>query len=343
MESHNTSTRNHYDGINGLRAFSAIGIVLLHVFTNSGYDLSGFAFSSVVPSFANLVFLFMVISGFALCCGYYHKILNNEVSVGAFYSKRFTKIWPFFALLCVLEVIISPSRTALAEAFANLTLMFGLLPDPSLSVIGVGWFLGLAFVYYLAFPFICYLLSDRRRAWFSFGIALIFNFLCEHHFSVGRASFLYSAVFFLAGGLIFLHKDTLTGLAQKFRWLLLVLCITATALYYILGPSVPMMLVLCTLLLIYAMGITNKGLLNNPVTHFLSDISLELYLSHMVIYRVLEKLHILKLFGNGLLSYLFASACVLGGTILFALAAKWGLKKAGCVLRLLKTNKPKGE
>ena len=121
------------------------------------------------------------------------------------------------------------------------------------------------------------------------------------------------------------------------------LCIAATACYYILGPSVFVMLALSGLLLVYAMGITGKGILNNPVTRFLSDISLELYLSHMVIYRVLEKLHMLKLFGDGLLSYLFASAGVLCGTILFALAAKWGLKKTGCILQQLKSKKTKGE
>lgn len=335
-------TKKHYDGINGLRAFSAIGIVLMHVFANGSYGLDGFVFSSVVPSFTNLVFLFMVISGFALCCGYYHKIINNQIAIGAFYSKRFAKIWPFFALLCAMDLIISPSKAAVAEAFANLTLMFGLLPDPNLSVIGVGWFLGLVFVFYLAFPFICYLLSDKRRAWFSFGVALVFNLLCTYYFDVGRVNLLYSAVFFLAGGLIFLYREALTALAQKFRWLLLVLCIAATVCYYILGASVLTMLALSCLLLIYAMGITGKGLLNNPVTRFLSDISLEIYLSHMVIFRVLEKLKLLKLFGDGLLSYLFASVATVAGAVVFALAARWSLKTAGKLLQSA-TNKIKGE
>lgn len=328
--------RKHYSGINGLRAFSAVGIMLMHVLANGGYKLDGFVFSQLIPSFTNLVFLFMVISGFALCCGYYDKLLNNQITVGQFYSKRYAKIWPFFAMLCLLDLIISPSKTAFYEVFANLTLLFGLLPDPNLSVIGVGWFLGLIFVFYLAFPFFCYLLSDRRRAWFSFAVALVFSSLCESHFAVGRTNFLYSGVFFLAGGLIFLYRAPLEHFSQKFRWPLLAVCAAAAAGYYYLGASVPMLLVLSSLLLIYAMGITGQGILHNPLTRFLSDISMEFYLSHMVIYRVLEKLDLLKLFGNGLLSYLFASVCTLAGTILFAVTAKWGLGKAGTLLRQLK-------
>ena len=79
--------KKRYDAIDGLRAFSAIGIVIMHVLANGKYELSGFVFSSIIPSFTNLVFLFMVISGFAMCCGYYDKIINNELSVGQFSHK----------------------------------------------------------------------------------------------------------------------------------------------------------------------------------------------------------------------------------------------------------------
>ena len=37
----------------------------------------------------------MIISAFGMCCGYYNKIENNEISVNEFYKKRFQKILPF--------------------------------------------------------------------------------------------------------------------------------------------------------------------------------------------------------------------------------------------------------
>ena len=45
------------------------------------------------------------------------------------------------------------------------------------------------------------------------------------------------------------------------------------------------------------------GVLVNPVAKFLGGICFEIYLCHMVIYRVLEKLHLVHLFENGLLAH----------------------------------------
>ena len=52
----------------------------------------------------------MMVSGFGMCCGYYQKIVNQKISVEDFYKKRYIKIWPYFALLCALDFVISPSK-----------------------------------------------------------------------------------------------------------------------------------------------------------------------------------------------------------------------------------------
>ena len=58
----------------------------------------------------------------------------------------------------------SHSIEALYEGFADLTLMFGFLPNAgNISVIGVGWFLGLIFVFYICFPFYCVLIQNKRE------------------------------------------------------------------------------------------------------------------------------------------------------------------------------------
>ena len=154
--------KNHYNAIDGLRTYSAIGIVAMHVLANGNFNLGGFIFEKMIPSFTNLVFLFMVISAFSMCCGYYEKVISGKISIDKFYGKRYAKVWPFFALLCALELILFPSKNALYETFANLTLCFGFLPYHDINVIGVGWFLGLVFVFYLIFPFFSYLLLDKK-------------------------------------------------------------------------------------------------------------------------------------------------------------------------------------
>ena len=42
--------------------------------------------------------------------------------MGEFYSKRFIKIWPFFAFMSIVELCSSPSLGSLCEAFANMTM-----------------------------------------------------------------------------------------------------------------------------------------------------------------------------------------------------------------------------
>lgn len=323
MIKNQTPHKTRYDAINGLRTYSSIGIVLMHVLANGNYALSGFAFEQLIPSFTNLVFLFMVVSGFSMCCGYFHKILNNQISANEFYSKRYAKIWPFFALLCVLDLVISPSKNALYEVFANLTLCFGLLPNADISVIGVGWFLGLVFVFYLVFPYFCYLLSDKKRAWMSFAAALVFHYLCNVRFAAGRANIVYSAMFFVSGGMIFLYKETLREIAEKYRWLILMTILALSAVYYLVGSSGYVMLMLFGAMLIYALRDPEKTcFLSNPFTKFFSSISLEVYLSHMVVFRILEKLGMTKLFASDFLSYIVTSVGTIIGTVAFSLAAK---------------------
>ena len=205
METKHISQR--YRRIDGLRAFASIGIVLMHIQANADYQLTGIVAERVIPSFANLVFLFMIISGFSVCCGYYDNIVSGKMPLDVFYKKRFAKAWPLFAILCIIDLIVSPSLESLYEVLANLTLSFGFIPNHDIGVIGVGWFLGLVFVFYYLFPFFCYLLSDRKRAWISFCVTMLLNFLCVVYFEAGRTSIAYSAVFFMAGGMLDLYRD----------------------------------------------------------------------------------------------------------------------------------------
>ena len=86
-----------------------------------------------------------------------------DISVEDFYKKRYIKIWPYFALLCALDFVISPSKESLFEVFTNLTLCQGLLPNAKISVIGVSWTLAVIFVFYMLFPFCLLYTSPSPR------------------------------------------------------------------------------------------------------------------------------------------------------------------------------------
>ena len=245
---------DRYEGIDGLKAYAIIGIALMHVLANGEYGIGGFVFERLIPSFTNLVFLFMMVSGFGMCCGYYQKIVDQKISVEDFYKRRYIKIWPYFALLCVLDFVISPSKESVFEVFANLTLCQGLLPNAKISVIGVSWTLAVIFVFYMLFPFFCFLIGNKKRAWGVAVVALIFNWLCSSYFSAGRGNIVYDAIYFIAGGLVFLYRKELVEFSSKHKVIAGAILLIATVSYFAVGGYTLMMLFFCVAALIYTLG-----------------------------------------------------------------------------------------
>lgn len=246
--------KERYEGIDGLKAYAIIGIALMHVLANGEYEPGGFVFEQLIPAFTNLVFLFMMVSGFGMCCGYYQKIIDRKISMEEFYSKRYIKIWPYFALLCALDFVISPSKNSLYEVFANLTLCQGLLPNANISVIGVSWTLAVIFVFYMLFPFFCFLLGNKKRAWIVAVAALIFNFVSSNYFNAGRKNIVYDAIYFITGGLIFLYRKELAEFAQKHKMIAGAILLAATVAYFALGSTTVTMLLFCVATLVYTLG-----------------------------------------------------------------------------------------
>ena len=61
-----------------------------------------FVFERLIPSFTNLVFLFMMVNGFGMCCGYYQKIVDQKISVEDFYKETvYQNLAVFCIALCV--------------------------------------------------------------------------------------------------------------------------------------------------------------------------------------------------------------------------------------------------
>lgn len=323
-----------YTSIDGLRAFSAVGILLMHVRMENNYEIGGLLFDKIIPSFTHLTLLFMMISGFGMCCGYYEKIKENRISIVEFYSRRYQRIWPYFALLVIMDLLLGFRVETLMEAFADLTLVFALLPNFEMSVLGVGWTLGIIFLFYMLFPFFCFLLKDKKTAWFTFAVAVLYQVLCvvyfmdDAHVVTGfrvKLNFLFCAVYFVAGGLIYLYREWICKWVSRYWYLFLILCLAVwCGCYGIKLPSAYLglwYLLLFSLVLMLAIGTKGK-IFNNRVTRFLSNISMEIYLCHFGVLRVANKLKLTSLFGTGVWSYLFTTVFVLGGAIAFSVCVK---------------------
>lgn len=336
-----------YDSLNGMRAYAAIAILAMHVLENSEYTGIASIVSTKVDLLKWLIYLFMIISGFSLCCGYYERILHQSISIVEFYKKRYKKILPFFALLVFMDCMMNLSLNSVIEGIADITLVYALLPNASISVLGVGWFLGIVFLFYMIFPFYCFWMRSKKNAWLTFAVCVFYNlseqlyFLDSSHVVEGYQShtnFLFCSVFFCAGGLIYLYRNEFMVYVKKYRYgyLLVILLMTIASFYawpQISGLVEPFVcLIVFSLWIIYAISVESI-VLNNKWVTFISGISLEIYLCHMFVYRILEKMHILYILGRGYLAYVSMVFVTLFGSICVSLLSQKGIVKIESVVK----------
>ena len=308
-----------YRNIDALRSFGCLAIIAWHVKANTNFNGGGGVLTErIIPSFDYLVYLFMIISGFGMCNGYYQKLKDGNYDLNKFYSRRYKKTVPFFSILIIVNCILEFNRENIFEGLMEITMLFGFLPNNSLSVIGVAWTLGAIFAFYIIFPFVVFLLNDKRKGIISLIVTLGITYMCQSYFMTEkfvtsnftmRHSFLFCLPYFLSGGLIYLYRNELSATVNLHKRAVLLGCVIL-AVGYLLSPDeiggfdmiVPKTLILYSAMVCAVLGEQNKWL-SNRFTKFISEISMEMYLAHMVVFRVVEKLHIEKVCDNAILRY----------------------------------------
>ena len=215
------------------------------------------------------------------------------------------------------------------EVYANLTLCFNLLPNPKIEVIGVGWFLGIVFLFYMLFPFFVFMIDNKKRAWKSLILALGFVVIAMLYFytpefvdkNPGRKNIIFCAPLFISGGIMYLYREFINKFVNRYLWLVLFCCIFYTIAYFAFPLNgffhYIVELILFSFWLFYAIG-SKDFILNNRIVQYLSSISMEIYLAHMVIFRIVERLHIEKIISQPDLYYISMCVLVIGGVIVFA-------------------------
>ena len=343
--------RERYDGLDGLRTYAAICILMMHVKANMSFDINFYPLERLIDNMWRGVFLFMMISGFALCCGYYNKIIYNEISIVDFYKKRYKKILPFFSLLVLVDLFLSFSRDTLIEGLTDLTLVYSLLPNPNISVIGVGWTLGVIFLFYLLFPFFCFILRDKKSGVITLILSILVNYFCDIYFMKPpfvvdgykpETNILYCGIFFVFGGITYLFNGEIQSFMRKYKPIAFALSLLYTALYFFVivmrvisvsgFATTVMTAIMFWILLLFAISSRGK-ILSNPFTHFVSGLSLEIYLCHMVIFRLYEKAGIVKLCSKTTIGYIVVCLLTFVGALLFSKIAHDAIDKIRVAMR----------
>lgn len=125
-----------------------------------------------------------------------------------------------------------------------------------------------------------------------------------------RHSFLYCLPYFLIGGIVYLYKDEIERFVNQFKVITLCVVLALTVGYYItpdvinsINIVVIKTLILYTGWLSLALGYDNR-LMNNKFTNYISNLSMEMYLSHMVVFRIVEKIGVTERIESPIIRYM---------------------------------------
>lgn len=120
----------------------------------------------------------------------------------------------------------------------------------------------------------------------------------------------------MAGGLIFLYKEKIAAI----NWMVfLPITIVSVLGYYLHGGNIYACLAVSSVFVIQAISINLK---NNKWISFLSGLSMEVYLSHMVMFRLIELFKLNMLFGDGWVQYSITVILVFTSSIIFSFVIK---------------------
>lgn len=170
----------HLPVLTGLRGFAALWVYLYHVWGTSGHPQFILTIAAVTFDFTPPVSLggagvtiFFVLSGFLLALPFaeWQAGLRVRPPSGRYLLRRLLRVFPaYYAQLAVLLVIAVALRGTYAfpdmsSLLRHLTMLFIPPPWGITPLNGVWWTLPIEFSFYLALPFVAFLLKPGR--WFA--------------------------------------------------------------------------------------------------------------------------------------------------------------------------------
>jgi len=299
--------------LDSVRGIAITAVVLLHAFF---WQYSSFHFTGL-PRLCMLatapgwlgVNLFFVLSGF-LITGILLDSREKPQYFRRFYTRRALRILPaYYLLLILLALLHSASAAFLGLSFVylgNVTRLFGVFPD-----YGPLWSLAVEEHYYIFWPAVIYKLTRRRLAIVTIAICLLTPLLRAVFFRLGYTAGLGWYTWFVADGLatgsllaillrtavsrkmvallcgtLLLGGFTLAGIGRPFGLLTRERPLGAALQGTVIG-----IIFAGFLLLVLLLGTSaSRRYVNNSVLQFLGYISYGLYLVHLLVFRIYDKL-----------------------------------------------------
>ena len=169
--------RQKLEALTALRFIAASCIVLHHLRGSFGIATNAYASLNLGAA----VSFFFVLSGFVLA--YAYPSLRNSSEAFAFVVRRWFRIWPLhFACLLILlalmpELLANAARSLQGwlELLSNICLLQAWVPPSSFyfSFNTVSWSISVEWFFYLAFPFLLYLMLRANSVWIPLLVAFL--------------------------------------------------------------------------------------------------------------------------------------------------------------------------
>lgn len=290
---------NRIRGLDGARGIASVCIVAFHVFWLGGYDGTVGLGDTLFSRSDCFVRLFFMLSGFSLMCAYYHKFCDGNFDTAFFLKRRALRLLPCFWLVelgWILINWISGSPNNLEEIIGTASLLFALFPTGQNSIVSAGWSMGIQAAFYLVFPVFLVICKTKRNTWMTFAVfaALLYAYtgfygrnVADAHINIVR-----HMVYFVAGALLFHHKDPLAALSGRGRLLVALVCVAVEGLCLFLFPrineDVTMLLAFSALITLQILGV--DPIMRLPILTWLGSMSYEIYLFHPLVNVLLGKL-----------------------------------------------------
>jgi peptidoglycan/LPS O-acetylase OafA/YrhL len=299
--------------LDSLRGIAIIGVLLLHAFYSS---YSSFPFSGLPRVFLQAtqpgwlgVNLFFVLSGF-LITGILLDSKDKPQYFRRFYTRRALRILPaYYLLLIILGVLHQASAGFLGLSFiylANVTALFGVVSD-----YGPLWSLAVEEHYYILWPSVIYKLTRRHLAIITVALCVLIPVLRGVSFRLGYTAGLGWYTWFVADGLATGSLLAIFLRTSASRRTVAVVCGTLLAVGFmlagigrpfgiltrerVLGAALQETVIDIVfagfLLLVMLLGTSaRRHYVNNSVLRFLGYISYGLYLIHLLVFRIYDRL-----------------------------------------------------
>ncbi len=307
-------------GLNGIRAFAAMGVLLSHIIgsyhlfgldnTIAGVDIEGNALGLLLAPYG--VTMFFTLSGFLITYLLLQEKEQQPIRIKHFYIRRMLRIWPLYFLYFFVALLVAYFHNLTISAYALPFYIFMAANIPmifhfDLPFLGHYWSLGIEEQFYVFFPFLA---KKKNKVLLKGAILLIIIFLLVKIVSWYFYKFqnidlpyriitvyrMHTMLFGVVAAVLYHQKNRLfmavtqSLYTQIICWI--VLFLTAINQFHIASVFDGDVISLITVCIIIAQ-ISKKNRiisLENKVCNFLGKISFGIYVIHPLIITLFSKI-----------------------------------------------------